>query len=69
MTILRKGFLYYYINNGKQVDYDNMRMTSRVTDRPNLTISIKESNFKLEGVKGFMLSDSLKVAVTPKTGR
>jgi hypothetical protein len=70
VKITRKGFLYYYASIGREgVDFDNMRMNSRVNDRPNLTISINSSDFRLSGVKQFMISDSMKVLVTPKDGQ
>ncbi|MBX2843158.1 MAG: hypothetical protein KTR26_15420 [Flammeovirgaceae bacterium] len=70
ITLKRQALLYVYAMNGKKgVDYDNMIMHSRTSNKPNLSISLNSNNFNLEGVNSFMISDSMKVLVTPKDGK
>ncbi|MEM1136822.1 MAG: hypothetical protein AAGI07_13375, partial [Bacteroidota bacterium] len=70
IDIKKKAKLYAYAMQGRKgVDYDNMIMHSRTTDKPNLTVSLEGKNFSLEGVNKFMISDSMQVLVTPKDGK
>ncbi|UZR95909.1 hypothetical protein [Chondrinema litorale] len=70
IDLQRKAKLYVYAMQGRRgVDYDNMIMHSRTTDKPNLTVSLEGKDFSLEGVDQFMISDSMKVLVTPQDGK
>lgn len=70
IDIKRKAKLYVYAVQGRRgVDYDNMIMHSRTTDKANLTVALSGKDFKLEGVDKFMISDSMQVLVTPQDGK
>jgi len=70
VIVNRKAVFYYFIAMGRKgVDFDNMRIPSRTTDKPNLTVSLDSANFQLEGVSQFMISDSMQVLVTPQDGK
>ena len=70
IDIKRKAKLYVYAMQGRRgVDYDNMIMHSRTTDKANLTVALSGKDFKLEGVDKFMISDSMQVLVKPQDGK
>ncbi len=66
ITLKPKAKLYYNaINQIKGTDYDNMRINSLTNRGANTTIFLDSNTYKANGVNFFLISDSMKVKVTP----
>ncbi len=60
----RKAMLYAYANS-KLVDYDNIKIYSISGNKKNASLKLDSDDLVVEGVKGFTISDSMKVQVAP----
>jgi len=76
------GYIYYYPEEDsiyvkkktfnyvsayfKVRDYDNIKMTSVIGAKPNITLNIKNFDLNVEGVRKFIFSDSQFVVVAPR---
>ena len=67
LKLSRKGLLYV-LANGKQTDYDNLRITSLYTansQMANASIDLTTNELLIRGVSQFVISDSLKILAFP----
>ncbi len=66
VTLKPKANLYFNaVNHVKGSDYDNMRINSLENRKANTTIFLDSNTYKANGVYFFLISDSMKVKVTP----
>ncbi|MFT6964312.1 MAG: hypothetical protein ACJAWV_004053, partial [Flammeovirgaceae bacterium] len=67
VTVKRKAVLASYASM-RRADYDNIRIGSLSPSGNNATFLLDSLNLNLTGVKSFLISDSLRVLVTPDNG-
>jgi hypothetical protein len=65
LEVTPKAVKYTNANLGRS-DYDNILIYSHIPGKQNVTMRMAENEMVLSGVEGFMISDSMKVIVTPK---
>lgn len=65
-SIYVKKKTFNYVNAYYKVrDYDNIKMTSVIGAKPNITLNIQNYDLNIEGVRKFLFSDSQFVVVAP----
>lgn len=64
ITVKDKGRHLFDSKFGKK-DFDNIVISSVIHHKPNSTLNFEERTFKIRGVDGFKISDSLNVVITP----
>jgi len=64
VDVTDKGY-HYMKSSKKATDYDDLIISSLISNSPNATISFKDSVMTVRGVEKFLVSDSLDVVITP----
>jgi hypothetical protein len=64
VTVKQKAFHLHDSKNGDK-DYDNMILSSVISEKPNSTLNFARREMKVRGVNGFKISDSLNVIIQP----
>lgn len=66
ITLERKALIYYAAKNQLSgIDYDNIRFNSLITSGANSTFKFDSGQYLIRGVNYFLISDSMRVLVTP----
>jgi len=64
-AIVKDRFNYFLDAKGGLIDYDVIRLTSSIDDKPNATINLSTLDLEVNGVPEVSISDSQEVYIYP----